>query len=387
MIGMHPFHMHKLRFTEISEIYTSETIKNLAYSLIGIFIPIYLLNNGLSLKSLCLLFIFQNLIRLVIEPVIGGLVAKKGAKHILALSYPFSFLYIILLALYPTYETPLLLIALIWALADSMHWVSYQSAFSKAKHKKKAGREISLLGILHVIVGAIGPILGGLVAVIAGLNAVFVIASILLVAAMIPLFQTLETVKAEKLNYKGVAKKATDDLIAHGALNFEVVIGTVIWPLFIYFIVKDYLQLGAIVSLSFLLSIVAIYAVGLITDSFNKKILIALGSIGMAVVNIFRSFATTFWQAFGVNLAAIIVMPLLQTPLFSIFYSHADRTRRVEYVVLMEMAGDAARTLLWLLLLLLILTSNQKEFFTFAFFSTAAILLFTNLVKLQLKKR
>ncbi|PLS80993.1 hypothetical protein CYG49_03630, partial [Candidatus Saccharibacteria bacterium] len=353
MIGHHLLHLHRIRFTEISEIFASETIKNFAFSLVGIFIPIFLLSNGMSLSSLCVLLILQNFFRFVLEPFVGRLIARFGAKHVLAISYPFSFIYILLLSLYVDFKTPIAVIALIWAIADSLHWVSYQSAFSRAKHAKQAGKEISAIGILGVIVGAVGPFIGGLIAVTYGLNAAFIVASMLLLMAMVPLFQTSETVKSERLSYKGLFKKVKRDLVAHAAISFDIVVSTTVWPLFMFFIVKDYLQLGAIVSLSFLLSIAALFFIGRLTDTKNKKKLIAVGSVGIGAIHAIRLLAVNFWLALSVNLAALIVSPLLFTPLVSLFYEHADETRRIEYVVLLEMAGDITRALFWVVLFIL----------------------------------
>lgn len=385
MITMHPYHLHKIKFTEISEIYTSETIKNLAYSLVGIFIPIFLLKNGLTFRELCMLFVMQNVLRFFLEHFVGRAIARYGGKHTLALSYPFSFIYIVLLSIYPNHPTPLPLIAIIWAIADSMHWVAYQAAFSKAKDKYKSGREISAIGILATMVGVIGPITGGYVASKYGLNTIFIISPILLLVAMVPLYQSIDTIRSQKLKFDGMVRKISKDLFAHAALSFDVVVGTIIWPLFIYFIVDDYFKLGSIVSISFFLSIFALLVIGKVSDILNKKKLIIVGSSGLVIINIFRNMATTFWFAFGVNLAAIIIGPLLSIPLFSLFYSHADSSRRIEYIVLMEMAGDIARATLWGILFLLTYQLSQRQLFTSAFALAAMSLLFTNVVKLRTK--
>ena len=382
---IHPYHLHKIRFTEISEIYTSETIKNLAFSLVSVFIPIYLLKNGLTFRDLCVLYIFQGLMRCLLEPIVGKALARYGGKHILALSYPVSFVYVVLLGVYPSHATPLATLAFIWAVAESMHWVAYQAAFSKVKDKHKSGREISAMGVLAVMVGAVGPLVGGFIATRYGLHLLFIVAPLLLLIAMIPLYQSVEIVRSKKLIYKGLVRKYKNDLVAHAAISFDVVAGAVIWPLFIYFIVNDYITLGSIVSLSFFVSIFVLIIIGKLSDLFNKKKLIVVGSVGLAVINIFRNLATTFWFAFGVNIAGIVVGPLLYTPLFSLFYSHADSVRRIEYTVIMEMAGDAARTIMWALLYVLTFWLDRRHVFMAAFGMAVMALLFTNIVKLRVR--
>ncbi len=387
MIGHHPYHLHRLKFTELSEIYTSETIKTFAYSLIGIFVPIYLLKNGVTLQTLCVMFILHSIFRLVLEYPVGRAIARYGAKHILAISYPFSFIYIVMLAVYPTYPTPLYLIAGLWALADSMHWVAYHSVFSKAKTKARSGRQISFIGILSVAAGALAPIIGGIIAVRYGLQSVFLLAPVLLLVAMLPLFQSMETVRSKRLRFGGLARTIRGDMLSHAGLGFDVIVGTVVWPLFIYFVVNDYLKLGMIISLSFLLSIAALLAIGRVSDVVSKKKLIIAGSSGLALVNISRNLAGTFWYAFGINIFATIIGPLLSTPLFSIFYAHADRTRRIEYTVLMEMAGDAARIVAWTALLLVSLYASQQTVFRAAFLMAAIALIATNAVQVKLHRK
>ncbi|HSH56155.1 MAG TPA: MFS transporter [Candidatus Limnocylindrales bacterium] len=387
MIGHHPYHLHKLQFTEISEIYTSETIKTFAYSLIGIFLPIYLLQNGVSLQSLFILFILINVFRFFLELPVGHLIARFGAKHVMAISYPLSFLYIALLAVYPSYPTPLYIIAALWAIADSLHWVAYQSLFSKAKSKGKSGRQIGLMGILSISIGALVPLLGGYIAAKFGLQAVFMIAPILLLIAMVPLFQSMETVRSKRLNFSGLVPTVRRDMVAHAALSFDVVAGMVLWPLFIFMAVQDYFKLGLLVSLSFIPSLIAFWFAGRISDTMSKKRTLAVGAGGLFVVNAFRAAVTGYWSAFGVHALGVIVGPLLSIPLYSIFYSHADRTRRIEYTVVLEMAADASRALTFALLLGISLIASQQNVLRAGFVMAAIAILATNVVQLKLRHK
>lgn len=44
-------------FDELSEIYTSQMLRSLAASLVGIFVPIYLYKIGYSLVAICFMFL------------------------------------------------------------------------------------------------------------------------------------------------------------------------------------------------------------------------------------------------------------------------------------------------------------------------------------------
>lgn len=383
MSGMHAHHLHRIRFTEISEIYYSETIKNIAFSMIGVFIPIFLLKSGVSLPSVCILYITHSVVRLMMEPLVGKAIASYGAKHILAFSYPFSLVFISLFAIYPYYPLPVWAIAIFWAISDSLHWVSYHSAFSRAKHRTKAGREIGRMSILNVLAGTIGPLLGGLVAYFFGLNITFVIAAFLMLGAMVPLFQTYERIKSDKLSYKGIVKVIKYDMVAYGSLGVDIVAGVTVWPLYIYFVIHNYFNLGAIISISLLLSTIFVVFVGRISDRSNKKLLIAVGSIGLAVANVLRNVATTVLSAFGVYMFGSVISHFMGIPMFSIFYNHADKVRRIEYVVIMEMCQDFTRLCTWLILFVVSLSFNNDVFFKVSFLAAAIALIFINMVKVK----
>jgi MFS family permease len=387
MLAYHPYHLHRLKLTDLRQMYLAETIKGFAYSIVGIFIPIYLLTKGVSLAELSLFMLLMNAVRVVLEIPIGYAIARFGAKHVLALSYPASFVYVVAIAYYQQLHIPLWTIAVAWAVADGLHWTAYETEFSKAKHARSSGREMSAIGALSTIAGAAGPLIGGILAAKFGLQSLFVVAPALLLLAMLPLYQSVDVVRSPALRFGGIIGRSRRDLLAHMALSSDYVVAGTLWPLFMYFLIKDYFRLGAVISLSLFLTLAAYFIIGRLSDSFNKKKLILAGSTGLALVNIFRNFAGTIWYAFGINIAGLVFSPLMSTPIFAVFYRHADQSRRIEYIVLLQMAGDLARALLWAVVLVLSVVASREVAFEGAFFVAAATLGFTNIVRLRLPKR
>jgi MFS family permease len=387
MLAYHPYHLHRLRLTDLRQMYLAETIKGFAYSIVGIFIPIYLLNQGVSLPDLCAFMLLMNAVRVLLEIPIGQAIARFGAKHVLALSYPASFVYIVAIAYYQQFHIPLWTIALAWALADGLHWTAYETEFSKVKHASTSGREMSAIGALSTIAGAAGPLIGGIFAAKFGLQSLFVVAPALLLLAMVPLYQSVDVVRSPALRFGGIFNRSRRDFVAHAALSSDYVVAGTIWPLFMYFVINDYFQLGAVISLSLFLTLAAYFVIGRLSDSVSKKALILMGSTGLALVNVFRNFAGTLWYAFGINIAGLIFSPLMSTPIFAVFYRHADQSRRIEYIVLLQMAGDVARAALWAIVLGLSLVASRQVAFEGAFLVAALTLGFTNIVRLRLPKR
>lgn len=386
MILPHPLHLKKFKYSELSELYIAETIKNLAFSLVGVFIPIYLLGLGYSFTSICQMFLALNVTRFAIEPLVGYLVSRFGPKHILAFSYPFSFFYLLLISLVDTYRFPLLLIAAVWAVSDSLHWVSYHSDFSKVKKTKKTSREIGFITMLGVIASALGPLIGGYVGNKYGLHILFIVSPILLLCAAIPLLKTKEKVKKTDLNYAGVFKRVKTDCFAHFSQGFDVTVGTTVWPLFMILLYNNFLQAGAVVSAAFMLSIIMIYISGHLSDRVSRKFLVFLGSISLSAVNILRYLTTSIKTVFQVNLLGTLAGPLTSIPLFSLFYNHAGEKKRIEYNVLIEMSGDLGRSAIWGTLLLLSTLMPMNQALSKSFLITAIAVLGVNLVKTKIKK-
>ncbi len=379
----HPFHLHKIKTTELSEVFTSESIKTFAQSMIGLFIPIYLLQQGVNFTNICILYLTLNLCRLILEPFIGHLVARFGAKHVLAWSYPASLTYITMLFLYPDYKFSVLLIALPWALAESMHAVAFFSVFSKIKRMRKCGADFALVNVFATIAGGLGPVTAGFIADKYGLNIIFMLAPILMFFAAIPLYMSLEVVRSERLQFKGMRKIISRDVLAYSGLNVDVVAGATIWPLFIFYFVQDYTKVGAIISLSFIISVAAFMITGSLSDHRSKRGLILFGSVGLSIVNLFRLIASSFFTALGVNIFGKVVGPAMATPMYSMFYKHADQTRRIEFGVMLEMAGDLVRACVWLILLSVSLWNTLPIVFYTSFIMAAIGLLFTNCVPLR----
>ncbi len=48
-----------MKFDELAELYTSMSLRSLGFSLIGIFVPVYLFQYGVSVKDIFLFFIKQ----------------------------------------------------------------------------------------------------------------------------------------------------------------------------------------------------------------------------------------------------------------------------------------------------------------------------------------
>lgn len=353
MIYHHIRHHLSARDTELNSVYIAMSLKTFAFSLIVLFIPIYLYNLGYSFRVILTYFAFVYLLCSVGEYVAGLLVSRYGSRYILAISFPLMAISFMFLLTLGTYHWPLWFLAFIAALPQPLFWIPYHDNFSKAKHKKTAGKEIGKLGILVAIFGALGPIIGGVVAEEFGMQVTIAISTIILLAAIPPLFRGKEIVRKRPMNMSNFAiKRNWRDMIAYGGYGIEASASMVLWPFFLFLIIGTYKGVGFIATFALLLTISVMIFAGKVTDKYEKKKVLRVGGALNFIIGISRVVVSSIGGAYFVNTISSISQVFLHVPFVSEYYLRADEEPRTEYIVGMEMVVDFARGFGFLVLVL-----------------------------------
>ena len=140
----HPW--RKINFSELSELYISSLLRTLAHSMVGIFIPVYLVANGFSVAAVIFYFaMFYGFGLVGVNEVTGRLIARFGPKHIIGSSFFLQIFFFVLLASQPSHHWPLWVLALTARIASCAYYMPRHISFSKIKHKDRGGKELGLL--------------------------------------------------------------------------------------------------------------------------------------------------------------------------------------------------------------------------------------------------
>lgn len=348
-------HYFRIRYTELNELYLAMSIRSLGGSLIAVFAPIYLYLSGVSIRSLMLYFLMMNLSEAFFEYFSARSIKKFGPKHLIAMSMPIQIIHFWLLYTIPTYHWPLWIVGFMTGFMQAIFWQPYHYDFSRAKHRKKSAREVSKIHIALAILGAIGPLIGGFVASRFGIGYVFATVIVLIGAAIIPLFKTSEKfISPGKFDLKKLKILTIKrDLVSYIGNGWEVTVGTVFWPLFIFFIVKSYETVGALTSIALLISIVITYFVGKGADHQDRQKYIKYGGTFNGLVYLLQTLAYTAIHVMMANLARSFAQSVFTAPFTSEYYLHADEESRSEYMYAMETAIDLGRIFLFGLMYIL----------------------------------
>src|SRR3989344_9348264 len=131
------WHFHsKMVNGELADVFFNLALKNFALSMIGVFVPIYLLTLGFELSQVLMYVLAFFSGSMLISFFIGSIIAKIGLKHTIAFSMPISLSYILFLYLLPRYQLPILPIALLGGIALSAYWIPFNTDFIRNSNEK-----------------------------------------------------------------------------------------------------------------------------------------------------------------------------------------------------------------------------------------------------------
>lgn len=329
------------------ELFVSLSLQAFGYTMISIFLPIFLLQRGAPLETVALYFLYWSAIQIPLHQVVVWLVHAIGVKHSLALSYGFSTVCFLLLGLLDNSNLVILAALTCLAIGQTFYWDSRHLQSTHIIPKKKTGRSVGLIVILVLVAAALGPMAGGFIAQQFGITATLVIASSLIVAAIIPLFMTKDAyfrLKKTKTKPKPVPMRHN---VALGAHNYETSTAESLWPIFIFLIVGSLASLGVIMSLGFMLMVVITAIVGPLSDKGFAKSVLVSASWGRTLTHVLRIWVTTVPTAFAVNLVGSVFGSMRNTSFTTIFYQHARRLGAQRYIRTTQVWSSVGTAAVW----------------------------------------
>lgn len=360
-VSYHHHPWRKLKFDELAEIYTSMSLRSLAFSLIGIFVPIFLYLEGVSVAGVLFFYVIFFAVRPILAFPTGMLIGRIGPKHTIAVSTVILVLFLFMLLSYPTMGWPLALLATVFTTANGLFFLALHTDFSKIQHNEHGGKELGWLTIFERLGSAIGPFVGGVVASFIAPEATIVLAILVLIASLIPLFMTKEPIKThQKVSYRGLNhKKYARNNFALAIFNIVISSNGIIWPLYVgVFVFTDnaYAKLGVLVAISMAVSMFSARMFGKFIDGRKGRALLNYGSVMNFVLYVSRAFVTTPGGAIAATTLSEPLILSYKMPMVKAFYDEADsvESQRISYLVWSEAWMSVAKCLYFLVLLLFV---------------------------------
>lgn len=352
---VHRQHHHFLLNRELDELYVSLAIRSFALGLINIFVPVYLIELGYSLRAVLLFYALAIAVHAVMAIPAGKIAAWKGFKHAIGYSVPLLIAYFGLLYSLPVHGWPLWILAIILGVSAALFWTGFHLDFAHVSDNAHRGRELGVAKIVGSLFQAIGPIVGGLVLAFIGFKVLFVSVSILLVCSVIPLFLSKDAHESYNISLKELfSGEKPGKLLRYAAYGIENPSAVILWPVFIYFgFLKSFATLGSVSSLSLLVSFAVTFMIGKFTD-VRRKMVLRLGGIANAVVWAMRLSVRSVSQIFMVDALYGLTKSMVLIPFDALCYDGALKGKAVRAIIVREMTINGAAAIYFLLLALVI---------------------------------
>lgn len=367
-------------------LFSGRMIQFAALGLIGLFLPIFLfLKFDYNVIYVYLFYLVGHLAYALILPYGARFLNKIGLKKSLQVSVFFDSAFYIFI--YFIDRNPVLFITLSMVsivLARLFFWLPYHTEFAKFTKRDDRGKEYSLMEATKGFLDILMPVAAGILIGVFGFKSVFLISIILMLSSSIP-FLTLEDTD-EKFSWGYIetfrnffSKENRKVVLANLANGAENIVGIIIWPIFIWEILKgNYFAVGSLSSLIVLVTIILQLTVGKYTDLFDKRRMIRYGSFLYAGGWLVKMFVLTAFQIFLAGTYHNLVQIFKNTPFDVLNYQlMADHGHYVdEYTVLKEIAVQLGKVLMLVFAIVITLLFGMS--WTFALAALAS--LFINLL-------
>lgn len=324
---------------EIEHLYASTAIGNLAQAILSLFEPIFLYAVvGLSVTDVLLFAASVYALYIVLVPFGAKIASRFGYAHTIFFSIPFQILFWLAL-IGSQYNRELLYIApLLYAIQKSLFWPAWHATLARFARNQQVGREFSMMYAIMNVMQILGPMLGGLLSLYFGISSIFIIGSIIYASSAIPLLWSAEIFSPHIYKYHHtwtLYKKYPTQFMGYLAFGEELLV-LVVWPIYIFILIKNYQDTGALVTVATLVATVIALFIGIYSDRHGKKRVLQIGGFFYVLSWLARIPVINAFGAFITDAISRTSKSLVFIPVSAMTYERAETTHILPYVVGME---------------------------------------------------
>lgn len=350
--GLLPHHLS----SQVKELYLSALLQNLALSMLLLFEPIYLWQQGFGVRGVLAFFLGVYLVYIFLMPVGANFATHFGYHKSMVLSTIFQICYYGSLYLIADNFWWVIPAVLLYPLQKSFYWPAYHADFARYSDASEQGKEISGLSVVLSMVYILGPLLAGVILLYTSWFWFFLFSSLILLASNIPLLFNKENFVPRDFPYLDALKRLFSrhwrwPLYTYFGFGEELIAMT-LWPIFIIIMVPDYAELGLLISLSTLIMSAATLYAGKLADIYDKHKLLRLFGSSLVFSWLARILVNTPWTVWISDFWQRTNKNVLVVPLTALTYERAKNASVMDTVVFFEMGLAVGKVLAALVLII-----------------------------------
>jgi MFS family permease len=332
-------------------VYLLHSIKSLAGSLIGVFIPIYFLKLGFSLNQIFVFWLIYSFCLFIFNILAAYLSKKYGFRPIIMVSMFLQFLFLYLLHILKFHTIPLSALAICSGLQSAFYWLPINFLFTTQASQKEMGGDTSKFFALPKILSLPVPLVSSIIIVLLGFDSLFILSGIVYLISFYPLFKLPElnnNFSFDFSRYKLLFKNYRRYFWAEFLENIHEEAEAIILPIVIFITIKSVISIGVVNTLTPIGGILFTFLVGKLSDNQNKQKLMRLGAFIMILCWLVRFIFPNAMIFYIVSIIVGFVEALVLIPFSSIIYSYAKKENPVEFLLFRESAVALSRVFVYL---------------------------------------
>jgi hypothetical protein len=332
---------------------------------ITIFGPIYMLQLGVSLPVVALIWGLSYVGRFLLRPLSLVLVQKIGLKKSLIIG---TVVYAgILPAIYQVQGIGwwMWFLVLYLAVSDILYFLPYHALYAGIGDHADRGKQLAARGILQLLFATAAPIVGSILAATFGFKATYIGGVLALIAAAVPLCFipdfTSNLTMGLRQAYRSIDFRGFWIMLGDG---FKVQVEGFVWVVTIFFLANNLINFGWLVALETFLVTILLVVLGRLIDGGKGKKIFLLGSVGLCIMFLVRAFFVI--NVTGIIVAQValaIVLVFYELPFDAVLYNMAKRTKSTLWFHFFGEAGsDVSNGVVFFLTALLVYRGIKVQY-------------------------
>lgn len=365
--------------TELRHLYQFSTIFSFAISLILIFEPIFLYQQGFPLWAIGVYYGAHYLLYALVLPFGGKVAARFGLEKSIAISLPLVVLYFISLAAMPNHRWLVMVAIICLTLHKIFYWPAFHAMMAQFGDGRNRGTELSWMSFIQYGVGILGPLLGGAIAAFFGFPALFIIVSLIILASAIPLLRRPDEYHIASFVYRdpwNIIASPRYRNITVGMLGWgENLIDMVYWPLFLFLVLGGTEKLGIYFSIALAVMTGVGFLIGDVTEKYPRRRIVRAYLPFMVLGYLLRPFALSNLRVVATDTLSRLSFAGVMIPMMYELYVSAKRGGPLKVAVALELLIAITKTITAFALALLFFFVAPTPAFVIAFLLAAMLCL------------
>ena len=351
---MHASALARMKVTERTGIYLTRLLRGLAFALIGVFIPAYLLTIGFTLQQVLLYLVVNYAMLSVFAPIAAEIAHRWGLKNTVLASPFVSIAYVLGLHFLEYYPELMFPMAIIGAFASVLFWIPIHAHFAKNTGHKHVAEDTGHLLAISELARVVGPITGGLVITYFSFGLLYTISGILLLLCAAPLFMSRDYLVPLKQNWTATLTKEnimyTIVFAAKGSLSLGA---ELIFPFYVYMQTTSFETTGFVTAAMGIGVMASAIVAGKLCDKIGRHKVMRISAIIACLVWVAVIFVKGDLALYVLSVLVGLSSVLITITVFGIFCNKIrDKKKELaEHMVYREIGLNFGRVPVFLVML------------------------------------